>query len=495
MRQTRAKALCALLLCIGSARADVKPAALFGDHMVIQQDKSVPVWGWADPGEQVTVTLGDQKQIAVTETNGAWSVKLSPVIASSATEMTIAGKNAIVIHDVLVGEVWLASGQSNMDFTVSSKVKYFAGVQNEDQEIARAGYPNIRMFTVKLHMTDVPARDVEGEWQVCSPATVPAFSAVGYFFARDLYQARNLPVGIITSTWGASTAQAWISDQAMRSDPRFAAIVSDYKAAVAKWDARPAATQPAATTRRGGLRNPHQDQHNPSVLWNGMIKPVEPYAIRGAIWYQGESVVGGDQLYLPLMQTLIRSWRGEWAQGDFPFLFCQLANHNAPASQPAPGGQLARVREAQIQTLAEPATGMAVLIDIGDVKNVHPKNKQDVGKRLSLVARAIAYGERIEFSGPIYQSMSVEGDRVRLHFSHTGGGLKSREEKLAGFAIAGGDRKFEYADATIDGDTIVVWSEKVSKPVAVRYGWADNPPTNLYNDQDLPASPFRTDQW
>ena len=226
-----------------------------------------------------------------------------------------------------------------------------------------------------------------------------------------------------------------------------------------------------------------------------MIRPLEPYAIRGAIWYQGESVVGGDQLYLPLMQTLIHSWRNEWGQGDFPFLFCQLANYKSPASQPAPGGQIVRVREAQLQTLAVPDTAMAVLIDIGDEKSVHPKNKQDVGKRLALAARALAYGEKIEFSGPIYQSMNIESSRVRLHFTHTGGGLKSRDGKLAGFAIAGEDRKFEYADAAIDGYTVVVSSPKVAKPMAVRYAWSDNPPSNLYNNQDLPASPFRTDAW
>jgi sialate O-acetylesterase len=336
---------------------------------------------------------------------------------------------------------------------------------------------------------------------------VPAFSAVGYFFARELNQNLKLPVGIINSSYGASTAQCWIGDGALRSDPRFKPIMDDFDAECAKWDAahsggattQPALPQTEATTRpargRGASKGPRENQHNPSLLWNAQLKPLEPYAIRGAIWYQGESVVGGTELYLPLMQTLISSWRKEWNQGDFPFLFVQLAAYKAPATQPAPGGGIAKTREAQLQTLGVPDTAMAVTIDIGDAKNVHPKDKQDVGKRLGLAARATVYGEKVEFSGPIYDSMTVEGNAIRLKFTHTQGGLSAKGEKLTGFAIAGGDKKFVRADAKVDGDAVIVSSPGVAEPSAVRYGWADNPPVNLFNGEGLPASPFRTDQW
>lgn len=480
-------------------RAEVAPAALFSDHAVLQQGVPVPVWGCASPGEQVSVAIAGQRHSTMAGADGRWSLRLAPLQPGGPHELTISGRNTITIRDVLVGEVWLGSGQSNMDFTVSKKFRSWAGVTNEEAEIAAADFARIRMFTVKQRMSEELQRDVEGKWEVCSPQTVGAFSAVGYFFSRDLQNAIDRPVGFINSSFGASTAQCWISRAVLEADPRFGKLLNDYAAACARYDAV-VATQPALATQpatRGSRlpRNPRQDQHNPSLLYNGMLGPVQPYAIRGALWYQGESVVGGIELYLPLMQTLIDSWRRQWGQGEFPFIFVQLATYRAPATQPVPGGAFTRVREAQLKTLEVTNTAMAVTIDIGDAKDVHPHNKQELGRRLALLARGLAYGERLTTSGPIYESMSVEGSRIRVRFKHAEGGLLARGQSLSGFAIAGEDRSFAYAEATIDGNSVIVSSPQVSRPVAVRYGWAENPPVNLYNGADLPASPFRTDDW
>jgi sialate O-acetylesterase len=401
-----------------------------------------------------------------------------------------------------------------MDFTVAkTQKKYFAGVENESQEIAAADYPQIRMFTVELKLSDTLQPDVVGRWIVCSPQTVGDFSAVAYFFGRDLYKKRGVPMGFITSTWGASTAQCWTSREALIAEPTLKPLVDAYdatiktyspesaraehEAALKAWEeasAKAKAEGKRAPRKPGAPRNPHEDQHNPTLLYNGMIAPVKPYAIRGAIWYQGESNGPTANEYYTLMKTLIADWRKAWGEGDFPFLFVQLANINALATQPVQGrSTVALVREGQMDTLKIPNTGMAVTIDIGDAANVHPKNKQEVGRRLALAAQALVYREPIAYSGPLYDTMQVEGSRVRLRFKHTEGGLKAKDDKLIGFAIAGEDGKFVWADAQIDGETVVVSSPDVPKPTVVRYGWADNPPVSLYNGAGLPASPFRTD--
>jgi len=509
--------LAVLLLATISARATVELASPFTSHMVLQCDAIVPVWGWAAPGETVTVEFTDQKITTQAGPDGHWRVDLAPLTASTESRVfTVTGSQTaqpIQLDDVLVGEVWLASGQSNMDFSVSKKVKYFAGVTNEEAEIAAAHYPLIRMFTGAFGKTYAPTNRVGGHWLVCSPETVPGFSAVGYFFARDLQKEIKVPVGIITEAFGASTAEAWIRRETLAADPLLKPMLDSFDAKVQAFRTNPppvvaaprsedvAARDPNATgsstnqttvrrRRATVVRDPVQDQHNATVLYNGMIAPILPYAIRGAIWYQGESIVGGAAgraLYPHVQATLVRDWRALWAEGDFPFYIVQLAGQDADSNNPL-------VREAQATILKLPNTGMAVTTDIGERKNVHPKNKQDVGDRLSRIALANVYGRSIEYSGPQYASMTVEGANIRLKFSHLGGGLLARGGPLKWLTIAGADGNFVPADATIDGDTVVVHSDAVSAPAAVRYAWVNYPEgCNLFNAAGLPAPQFRTD--
>src|SRR5271157_1009106 len=510
-----ATALTGLLLALGNltvVRADVKPAALFSDHMVLQQGMSVPVWGWADAGEQVTVSVAGQKVSTTAGEDRKWMVRLSNLRASTdPIEMTIAGRNTIRIVDVLVGEVWLGSGQSNMDFVVSGDTaKYpgmaqrFAGIANEAAEIAAANCPKIREFRVPLKMSELPLEDVAGKWQVCTSETVPGFSAIAYLFSRDLQRAINQPIGFITSAFGASCAQAWVSKDVLESDARLKPIMDGFGTQVAAFKSAaaaaadnppPPANAPAAQAgggrgaRGGGRGNPFSNQHNPYVLWNAMIKPIEPYAIRGALWYQGESITEGLQLYPVVMEHVITSWRQEWGQGDFPFYFVQLAAQDAASNRP-------EVREAQAQALKVPNTAMAVAMDIGEKTNVHPRNKQVLGDRLARIARANVYDEKIESCGPMYESMRVEGNSIRVKFTHLGGGLVAKGGDLKWFQVAGADRNFVDATAKIDGNTIIVSSPSVTAPVAVRYAWHRWPEgANLYNAAGLPAPQFRTDDW
>lgn len=498
----------AMLCIVAPALADVKPAALFGDHMVLQGGVKVPVWGTATPGEQVTVTLSDQKQSATAGEDGKWMVRLDELKPGGPFEMTIAGKNAIAIKDVLVGEVWLGSGQSNMDFVMSrdlakypGKAQRFAGVIDEEKEIAAANFPQVRMFTVKTKMAAEPQADVEGEWQVCTPENVPGFSAVGYYFARDLHKATGRPVGFIKSAFGASCAQAWASRATLESDPQLKVLLDRFAEAIQKYDQEMAARAGApasaptngATTQRGGgranrgPRNPLQDQHNPYVLWNGMMVPLQPYAIKGVLWYQGESITEGLDLYPAVVEAVIKSWRREWGQGDFPFYFVQLAALDSNSNRP-------EVREAQAKVLRVPNTAMVVTLDIGDKKDVHPHNKQDVGARLARIARARDYGEQIEHLGPMFESMTPQGEAIRVTFSHAGGGLTAKDGPLKWFQVAGADGKFVNAEAKIDGSDVVVSSPEVKEPRHVRYAWHRWPEgANLYNAAGLPAAPFRTD--
>ena len=515
------KSLAVSLFCLFlsvAAQARVQLASPFTSHMVLQRNVSVPVWGTAAAGEVVTVEFGGEKESVTADATGLWQLKLSPLAASAESrQFTVTGSQSaqpIELEDVLVGEVWLASGQSNMDFSVSKKVKYFAGVANEEQEIAAANHPLVRMFTANAAKAYTPQTNVAGEWQVCRPETVPAFSAAGYFFARDLQAEIQVPVGIITLAFGASTAEAWIQRDALAADPQLDPMLARFDAAVDSFRTNPppvvapprsedvsAPNGPATNTtakadakknrkRSAGPRDPIQDQHNPTVLFNGMIHPVIPFAIRGAIWYQGESIVGGTAgraLYPRVQATLVRNWRSLWGEGDFPFYIVQLAGQQADSNNPW-------VREAQATILSLPNTGMAVAMDIGEAKNVHPHNKQDVGDRLARIARANVYGQGIEYSGPVYQSMKIEGGAIRVTFSHLGGGLVAKDGPLKWFTIAGADLKFVPADAKIDGATVVVSSPAVPAPTAVRYAWVNFPEgCNLFNAAGLPAPQFRTD--
>ncbi len=495
------------LLPAGRLAADVKLPAVISNNMVLQQALDAPVWGWADPGEKVTVAIGGQSKTATAGADGKWMVRLDQMKTDGPLTLTISGKNTITIENVLVGEVWVCSGQSNMQFALAS-------ANNAEKEIASADYPNIRLFTVPRKGTQEPQYDCQGEWVECSPKTVASFSAVGYLFGRDLYQKLNTPVGLIHTSWGGSSCEAWVRRAVLEADPRYGSLLAGWKQRVAAFDpdkvkanyekrlanwktavqkakaeGKPAPRRPRAPA------DPRAGQHRPANLYNGMILPVLHYGIRGAIWYQGESNAGRAYQYRYLFPAMITNWRHDWGEGDFPFYFVQLANFHA--AQPQPGESTwAELREAQSMTLSLPHTGQAVIIDIGDAGNIHPRNKQDVGKRLALWALAKDYGKPVVYSGPVYKSMKPGAGKIVLAFDHVGGGLVAKDgPPLKGFAVAGADRHFVWADAKIVGDTVVVCSPKVAQPVAVRYAWADNPVCNLYNAEGLPASPFRTDDW
>ncbi len=641
----------------GVAREKLKLPAIFGDHMVLQCNMPVPVWGWAEPNEEVAVILkGKAPLLTKADENGRWMVKLPPQPPGGPHELIVRTREETVrFADVLFGEVWVCSGQSNMEWPV-------ALAQNAKEEIATANFPQIRFFVVEKSVALEPQVDCKGRWIVCGPETVGRFSAVGYFFGREIHQRLRVPVGLIGTYWGGTPAEAWTELKALESDPDFKPILErlprdqetlrrlqeQYERALKEWQEKAILKDPGnkgeemgwakpefndsdwatmdlpqvwersspqmnidgavwfrkvvvipnewagrdlvlslgpiddhdttyfngeqigstgpetpnswAVPRRykvsgnlvksganliavrvfdmwgdggfagspdqmrielaeggGGViplagpwkfkvefarpasKIPPQPQPpinswTPTALFNAMVAPIVPYAIKGVIWYQGESNVGRAYQYRKLFPALINSWRRAWGY-DFPFLFVQLANYLERKPEPTESAW-AELREAQLLTFKTvPKTGMAVAIDIGEANDIHPRNKQDVGKRLALAALAIAYGQKIVYSGPIYRSMRIEGTKIRLFFDHVGSGLVAKGEKLVGFAIAGRDRKFVWANAKIEGNTVVVWSDQVPEPVAVRYGWADNPECNLYNKEGLPASPFRTDDW
>ncbi len=643
--------LAGLLFCATStwgADAAAQPFlhGLFTDHMVLQRDAPIPVWGWTQPGQQVTVRLNGQEATAAAGSDGKWMVHLGPFAAGGPYTLDISGPESIALHDVLVGDVWICSGQSNMEMGIG-------GVRNAAEEIAGANDANLRLYTVPKKIAYQPRENVESQWLHCTPQTVSSggwggFSAVAYFFGRDLREALHVPIGLIHTSWGGTVAEAWTSAEALRQMPDFTEAVKEVQAAdktsrdisdlveewyqkndpgsaSARWANpsledkdwkkmslpshwedgglpefdgivwfRKAVELPGSWsgqdlvlhlgpiddrdgtffngTRVGGLdrydqsrnykvpgalvhsgRNviavrvldtsgpggiygepadlkieragdeaaepialagswkyhpstplasvksvpPSTDKNNPNVvtvLYNGMIAPLVPFPIKGAIWYQGESNAGRGKQYRTLLPLMIRDWRSRFGVGDFPFLIVQLANFMAQKPQPSESAW-AEVREAQLLTAQRlPDTGLAVAIDIGEANDIHPKNKQEVGRRLALAARAIAYGEDVEYSGPVLHGQDQEGDKIVLDFQHTDGGLVAKGGgPLKGFAVAGSDGHFVWAHARIAGDTVEVSSPEVQKPVAVRYDWADNPDGNLYNQAGLPASPFRTD--
>ncbi len=480
-------------LAAGTATADVKLPAIFGDNMVLQADKKVPVWGTAEPGEKIevrvsidqaaTTAAGNaasesvmQSKEATADDKGNWKVVLDALPASDEPiGFVVTGKNKLTIENVLVGEVWVASGQSNMEWPVKA-------ANDPEKEIAEAKFPEIRLFQVtKAVSPKAPADDVEGHWAVCNPETVGSFSAVAYFFGREIQNATSRPVGLIGTYWGGTPAESWTSREKLES-------VESLKPLVTNWDTL---AQKEGDEGDKAQKNPH----HAATLYNGMLEPIIPFAIRGAIWYQGESNAGRAYQYRTLFPTMITDWRERWGQGDFPFLFVQLANFKQRKDQPA-DSDWAELREAQSMTLELPKTGQAVIIDIGEAGDIHPRNKQDVGKRLALAAMAVAYDKKdVVSSGPVLKDAKFEDDKAVLTFDHVGGGLEAKGGALKGFAIAGEDRVFKWADAKIEGDTIVVSSSEVKNPKAVRYAWADNPEATLYNAEGLPASPFRTDEW
>jgi len=475
--------------------ADVTLPTLVADHMVIQRGVPVHVWGMAAAHEAVSVTFRSETASGTADDLGRWSVYLSPGEAGGPFELIVKATNTITLSDILVGDVWVASGQSNMEFPMT-------GLVNAQAEIAAAQYPKIRLFRVEHKPADYPQEDVGSKgWAACTPDTVADSSAVAYFFARNLQQKLGVPIGLIETFWGGTAAESWTSLHALSADaslmPVFAAraktVASESTTVLQLKQEEVEFQQAVAQAKADGKPLPWRQWHPdfaawaPAALYDGMIAPLTPFAIRGVIWYQGESNSGPDRapLYARLFQTMIRDWRDAWGEGNFPFLFVQIANWNTAAEDLWPD-----VRNAQRQALALKNTGMAVTIDIGDAVDIHPKNKQDVGLRLALAARAIAYGEKVEWSGPLYRQVTQEEHALRLWFDHAGG-LMAKGAELTGFEVAGADGKYSAAEAKIEGTSVVVSSAAVLKPVSVRYGWAANPDCNLVNKEGLPASPFQ----
>ena len=632
-----------LFLLAATLNAQVKLSPIFSNNMVLQQGMEIPVWGWASPGEKVTVTIEKGKATAKANKEGKWTLKLPSMNYGGPFTMTIKGKNLQTLDNILIGEVWVCSGQSNMEFGM-------LGVKNSEAEISAANFPDIRLFTVKRRISGTQQDQLEeGEWSKCSPTTIPRFSAVAYFFGRELNQKLKVPIGLINTSWGGTVAETWTSEQMIGQNPDFAnqlaqlkkVNLDDYARSIEKevrdrvgetstvdlgmkgdqplwadpefndsawktmelpgyiesnglqgvdgiiWFRKEIVLTEAEAGRKNtlylakvndsdntfingklvgstklqaeksriyeipaGVLKPGKNNLTvqmedvggmggiygnpatlylqngersislvgswkykvglvkfntvlspnsyPTLLYNGMIHALVPYGIRGAIWYQGEGNAGRAKQYQRVFPDLIKDWRNHWNQGEFPFFFVQLANFMKADSLPKES-DWAELREAQSMTLSLPNTGMAVATDVGEALDIHPKDKQTVGKRLALSALKVAFKQDIIYTGPVYKSMIISGDKVILTFDETGEGLKIKDKYgyLRGFAIAGEDHKFYWATANLTGkNTIQVSAPEVTKPASVRYGWGNNPDdANLYNSSDLPASPFRTDKW
>jgi sialate O-acetylesterase len=597
----------ALVICL-QARADVKLPAVFGDNMILQRGVSAPIWGEAAPGEKVTVQIAGQRKETTAGADGKWSLKLDPLAVAENATLQVNGNNEIKINNVAVGEVWIASGQSNMEWSLRN-------THDLQNALADSNDPQFRLFTVQKATSDKPLSDVKGSWQLSSPDTAPGFSAVGWYFGRELRKKLNVPVGVIHTSWGGTPAEAWTTLASMQADPdyqsqldRWTKLINDYPAALEKYNTQtlPAWEEARKKARAEGKPEPQRprgpegpnSQNRPANLYNAMIAPIVPYSSRGAIWYQGESNAGRAFQYRKLLPLMISDWRRAWGAQkpqDFGFYIVQLANFMA--EKPEPGDSAwAELREAQTLTANLPGNGQGLAIDIGEEKDIHPRNKRDVGLRLAAAALAQTYGQKSEYSGPVYAGMRRDGNKIRLRFKHANGltikapptspdvprghwafgaietlgnattykvglplgnvtasrvefasailrlGKQMRgansstadftaafperwdkysradliglygalhheflpeirkmvpelQNAVQGFAIAGEDKKWRWANAQIEGNEVVVWSEFVPNPVAVRYAWADNPKATLYNAEGFPAVPFRTDDW
>jgi sialate O-acetylesterase len=505
--------LLATLLAAAALRAEVTLAPLFSDGAVLQRGKPVPIWGRAEAGEKITVTFAGQRREATPDAKGRWLVLLDSLAATTqGADLMVAGKNTLVRRDVVVGEVWLASGQSNMEWPVSRAADAAA-------EIAAANFPLLRHVKIERTVSEAPAESVQTTgWQRATPQTAGAFTAVGYFFARDLHRKLGVPVGLINSSWGGTPVEAWMSPAALAGDPRFAVVaerwrknLEEFPAAQIAFEEKLAAWTQAATTAQAQGKPAHDawlkknprpraprgpgDPWTPAGLFNGMINPLLPYALRGAIWYQGESNAERAGEYQPLFAATITAWRAHFGQGDFPFYWVGLANYAVPADGGERGRSYAFLREAQTQTLLLPNTGQALAIDLGDPKDIHPTNKQEVGRRLALLARNRTYGIIGDDTGPTFAGATREGASLRVKFTHATGGLVAHGKPVQSLELAGADRVFHPAEGRIERDTLVVRSAAVREPVAVRYAWTNSPEANLYNGAGLPAVPFRSDAW
>ena len=543
--------LALLVLFSNNLPAKVRLPAIFSDHLVLQRETVVPVWGQADAGEKVTVVFAGQTKSATADAGGKWSVKLDALSASAAPrELVASGKDSSVkLADVLVGDVWLAGGQSNMGFPLSS-------AHNAAEVLPQAEDPQLRFFRVKTRTAAEPQPDCSASWEKSTPETAKGFSGVAYFFAREIRRDQKVPVAVLQAPWGGTDIETWISLAGLKQNPPLTKtldrwtkaqadyekvkanpnLVANYEKDLKQWQAevapaynavlkqynadkaagkevgpKPQPSRPEPTNPDPmGMPSPSRRPSTPTVNFNGMIAPLVPYAVRGAIWYQGENNGGRGLEYRELFPRLIENWRTEWTSAggvDFPFLFVQLPCNGEDKTPVAESGW-PWLREAQLMTLKVPRTGMAITIDVGNPKDVHPADKLDVGQRLALVAKNLVYGEKVVASGPLYRDSKIDDGKIRVRFTETGTGLVIGQQpwcapgvkpfpkdKLVGFYLAAENKKWVEAEAKIDGDSVVVSSPQVPKPVAIRYGWANSPRCNLYNREGLPASPFRTDDW
>lgn len=488
-----------------SVQADVKLPAIISDNMVLQQRTDVKIWGKADPGENIIVTTSWSRKVRKTtaDTEGRWELAIpTPKSTSEPQTLTVRGRNTIEIGNILIGEVWICSGQSNMEFPVDvdKSSRWKTAMTTVKEELQNADYPAMRFFRVEHQLApDAPLDDCVGRWELCTPATAAKFSAVGFVFGRKIHNETAMPVGMIQSTWGGTHAESWTKREAMQGkyyDDLHAEqrrIKAEEPAEKARYDREKQAydeakrINPDTTLKAPRKAKKLNDNLRMATLWNGMIAPILPYTIQGVIWYQGESNNSRSAHYQSVFTNLIESWRTEWGQGDFPFYFVQIAPYYK---------QLPLLREGQLRTMQTVKNcGMAVITDAGDSTDIHPRNKVIPGERLAAWALAHEYDKDVPFMGPVYKKMKVEGDKAVLTFDYVGGGLESKGASLKGFVIAGNDGLFYPATAVIEGDKVEVSAPEVSAPVAVRYGWDKFFRVNLYNKEGFPATPFRTDDW
>jgi sialate O-acetylesterase len=492
----RLPAFAVLLACYPhTGMCEARLPGILSSHMVLQRERPIHIWGWSAPGEKVSVEFHGTSREVAGNSLGKWSVFLPPEAGGGPYPLTVTGGNKIVLEDVLVGDVWFASGQSNMEMPL----KGFPGAPVKDSaaEIAHAGQSRIRLLHIPNKAADFPLRNADASWSVCSPETAATFSAVAYFFGRELAAREQVPIGLIDATWGGTVAEAWMSLEGISADAALMPVFAT-RARMMQTQADTAAIQAEEKREdqaalQAGQAPPHHAWRPdaaswaPAALFNGMVAPVVDYAIKGAIWYQGESNSRTDfaPMYAKLFPAMIADWRAQWHAGNFPFLFVQIANFKSNGSE-----GWAVIREAQRRSLAVANTAMAVTIDIGDPDNVHPADKQTVGARLALAARALAYGENVEYSGPLFRQAAPDGGSMRIWFDHRASGLVAKGGALQGFEVAGDDGRFVAASARIDGQTVVAGDTRVAEPKYVRYGWANAPVVNLFNSEGLPASPF-----
>lgn len=501
--------LCSLLALTPVSQAELKLPAIIGDHMVLQQQQADPVWGWDTPGTTVTVSFAGQVKTAAAGQDGKWTVKLDPMPANATPQaMTIKGSAERTLQNILVGEVWMCSGQSNMQFDLN-------GDWNGDLEGLGANLPAIRLISVPQVGTQEPQNDFNGAWAACTPETSRSFSAVGFYFGRHLQQILGVPVGLIDNSWGGSAAEAWVRRSSLEQDPRFAPLMArtvqqetaltsedakaKHQAAMAKWQAEAAEAKAAGKPQPRAPMAPDgwlRGNARPGNIFNGVVHPTLGYGMKGVIWYQGESNAGRAWEYAQLFPFMIQQWRAEWKQGDFPFYWVQLADYMAEKAEPAESAW-AELRESQTKTQALPNTGQAVIIDIGEGRDIHPKNKRDVAARLARLALAKDYGVKIVCRSPEFKSVRFDGNKATVTLEVFGSELRPFDvAEAVGFTLCGEDKVWHHATGRIIGkDTVEVTSAQVAKPIAVRYAWADNPVCNLSNLQGLPLTPFRSDNF